>query len=89
MSTGYLVHELLATQASVLLIAMVTIGLTAWLVSWRRPGPPWRVRLDPSATAPRLVERPARPAAPARQTDPDAPRGHRPRAPDPAHAAAA
>ncbi len=89
MSTGYLVYELLAAQAGVLLIAMVTAGLAAWLVSLRRPGSPWRVRLDLSAPTRCVAERLAWPAVPARQADPDARGGHRPRAPDGAHPAAA
>ena len=80
---GYLVYELLAGQAGVLLIAAVTVGLAAWLVSWRRPGPPARFRPGAAAAGPCLVERPAWPLAPARQADPDAPGGQRPRAPDP------
>jgi hypothetical protein len=89
MGTGYLVYELLAAQAGVLLIAAVTVGLAAWLVSWRLPGPPARAWLDAEAAGPCLVERLAWPAAPARQADPDARGGHRPRAPDPLRAAAA
>ena len=89
MGTGYLVYELLAAQAGALLIAAVTVGLAAWLVSARRPGPPARIRLAAGAAAPCLLERRARPAAPARQADPDAPGGQRPRAPDPLRTAAA
>jgi hypothetical protein len=88
MSTGYLVYELLAAQAGVLLIATVAVGLAALLVSLRLPGPPARARLD-AEPGPRLVERLAWPATPARQADPDARGGHRPRAPDRTHAAAA
>src|SRR6266508_3030861 len=60
MSTGYLVYELLAAQAGVLLVATVAVGLAALLVSLRLPGPPARARLD-AEPGPRLVERPAWP----------------------------
>jgi hypothetical protein len=89
MSTGYLVYELLAAQASVLLVAAVTVGLAALLVSRSRPGPTASVRLGAEATGPCPTERLAWPAVPARQVDPDARRGHRPRAPAGASAVAA
>src|SRR6266511_4412557 len=69
MSTGYLVYELLAAQAGVLLVATVAVGLAALLVSLPLPGPPARARLD-AEPGPRLVERPAWPATPARQAEP-------------------
>ena len=88
MGSGYLVYELLATQAGMLLVAAVTVGLAAWLVSGRRPAPPARIGLAAESAGPCLVERPAWPPAPARQADPDAPGGQRPRAPDPLRTAA-
>jgi hypothetical protein len=81
MSTGYLVYELLAAQAGVLLIATVAVGLATLLAGWRPPGARASVRLDIEAGA-RRIERLAWPAAPPRQADPDATDGHRPRAPD-------
>jgi len=91
MSTGYIAYELLAGQAALLLVAVATVGLTAWLVAWPRPGSPWRARLAPVAAGsdPGLTERPGRPVPLPRQLDPDARRGHRPRAPSPRRAAAA
>lgn len=83
MSTGYVAYELLAGQAGLLLAAVAAVGLSAWLVTWRRPSSAWRVRLAPAAVArdAALIERLALPVQPPRQLDPDAPRGHRPRAP--------
>jgi hypothetical protein len=89
MSTGYLVYELLAAQAGVLLVAAVTVGLTAWLVGWRGQLAPALARVDAAPADARPIGRPVWPAAPARQADPDARGGHRPRAPDGAPAAAA
>jgi hypothetical protein len=87
MGTGYLVYELLAAQAGVLLIAAVTVGLAAWLVSGRRPAPPAGIRLAAEAAGCCPVGRQAWPE-PARQADPDAPGGQRPRAPNPPRSAA-
>jgi hypothetical protein len=83
MSAGYIAYELLAGQAGLLLAAVAAMGLSAWLVTWRRPGSAWRTRLAPAAFAgdAGLIERLASPVQPPRQLDPDAPRGHRPRAP--------
>jgi hypothetical protein len=82
MGTGYLVYELLAAPAGALLIATVAVGLAALLVGWRWAGRPGRVRAEALITGACLAERLAWPAAPARQADPDAPGGPRPRAPD-------
>jgi hypothetical protein len=81
MSTGYLLYELLAAQAGVLLVAAVAGGLAALLLSWRRTGAPTNLRPDAGTGQPR-VEWLAWPAAPARQADPDGRGAHRPRAPD-------
>jgi hypothetical protein len=89
MGTGYLVYELLAAQAGALLIAAVTVGLAAWLASGRRAAPPPRLRPAAEAAGPCMAERLTWPLEPARQTDPDARGGHRPRAPDSPRTAAA
>ncbi len=93
MTSGYVAHELLAWQAGLLLAALVAVGLTAWLVAWRRPASPWRTRLTRVAAAgdPWLAERLAWPVRIPRQVDPGARRAHRPRAPSPvrSHTAAA
>jgi hypothetical protein len=89
MGTGYLVYELLAAQAGTLLLAAVAVGLAAWLVRGRWPAAPRGVRLAAEAAGPSLVGQLAWPPAPARQADPDAPGGRRPRAPDPRPSAAA
>jgi hypothetical protein len=83
MSGGYLAYELLAGQASVLLAALVAFGLVAWLHHGARPGRTWRARLTVATGAcdQGLAERLARPVMLPRQIDPDARRGHRPRAP--------
>jgi hypothetical protein len=88
MSGGYLVYELLAAQASVLLIAMMAVGLST-LVAGLRAGPPRRLGLDPGGADAGLVERVALTLSPPRQADPDARGAHRPRAPDARSAAAA
>jgi hypothetical protein len=88
MSTGYAVFELLAGQAGPLLAVMVAVGVTTWLVTWRRPGAGWAARLAPAAAGadPGLPARLAWPVQVPRQVDPDARRGHRPRAPSPSPA---
>jgi hypothetical protein len=88
MSGGYLVYELLAAQASVLLIAMMAVGLST-LVVGLRAGSPRRLGLDPGASDAGVVERVALAVSPPRQADPDARGAHRPRAPDSRSAAAA
>jgi hypothetical protein len=89
MSGGYLVYELLAAQAGVLLVAVVAAGLSTLLVGRWRPGSPRRPRLDAVSTLAGVVERMALPLAPPRQADPDARGARRPRAPDARGAAAA
>jgi hypothetical protein len=85
MSTGYVVFELLAGQAGPLLAAMVAVGVTTWLVTWRWPGARRAAMLAPAAAGadPVLAVRLAWPVQVPRQVDPDARRGHRPRAPSP------
>jgi hypothetical protein len=83
MSTGYAVFELLAGQAGPLLAAMVAVGVTTWLVTWRRPGARWAARISPAAAGaePGPAVRLTWPVQVPRQLHPDARRGHRPRAP--------
>jgi hypothetical protein len=83
MSGGYLAYELLAGQAGLLLAAMVALGLAVRLQRGARPGRTWRAPLTPATGGcdPGLVQRLAWPVRPPRQLDPDARRGHRPRAP--------
>jgi hypothetical protein len=82
MSSGLVAYELLAGQAGLLLAVLVTVGLSVWLVSWR-PTSSWCARVGPAARAasPAPAERLVRPVQVPRQLDPDARRGHRPRAP--------
>jgi hypothetical protein len=81
MSGGYLVYELLAAQASVLLIAMMAVGLSTVLVNLRAASSR-RLGTDPGGADAGAVERVALPLPPPRQADPDASGAHRPRAPD-------
>jgi hypothetical protein len=82
MSSGLVAYELLAGQAGLLLTVLVTVGLSVWLVSWRPGSRCWaRIGPPPRAAAPTLAERLVRPVQVPRQLDPDAWRGHRPRAP--------
>jgi hypothetical protein len=88
MSGGFLVYELLAAQAGVLLVAMMAIGLSTLLVSMRA-GSPRRLGFDAGGASAGMVERVALPVPPPRQADPDGQGAHRPRAPDAWSAAAA
>ena len=89
MGTEHLVYELLAAPAGALLLATVAVGLAALLVAWRWPARPARVHAQTLVTGACVAERLAWPLAPARQADPDAPGGPRPRAPDGARIRAA
>jgi hypothetical protein len=88
MSGGFLVYELLAAQAGVLLVAMMAIGLSTLLVSLRA-GSARRLGFDAGAMDAGAVERVALPVPVPRQADPNGRGAHRPRAPDPWSAAAA